>query len=156
MMLNGHTDTVGVDYMTIDPFDPVIKDGKLYGRGSFDMKGGLASSMAAVKAIVNSGDQMGGDVIVAAVCDEEFASIGTEHLMKDTRVDAAIIGEPTFFNVQVAHKGTSSSASRLYRANWRRPSTPWLDPAASTPVSSAAESSLARTRTGASWRPRGG
>lgn len=48
---------------------------------------------------------MRGDVIIAAVCDEEFASIGTEHLMKDTRVDAAIIGEPTFFNVQVAHKG---------------------------------------------------
>ncbi len=105
LMLNGHTDTVGTDYMTIDPFDPVIKGGKLYGRGSFDMKGGLASSMAAVKAIVDSGDQSRGDVDIAAVCDEEFASIGTEHLMKDTRVDAAIIGEPTFFNIQVAHKG---------------------------------------------------
>ncbi len=105
LMLNGHTDTVGVDYMTIDPFDPVIKDGKLYGRGSFDMKGSLAASMAAVKAIVDSGDQLKGDVIVAAVCDEEFASIGTEHLMEDTLVDAAIIGEPTFFNVQIAHKG---------------------------------------------------
>jgi acetylornithine deacetylase len=105
LMLNGHTDVVGVDYMTIDPFDPVIKDGKLYGRGSFDMKGGLASSMAAVKAVVDSGNQLRGDVIIAAVCDEEFASIGTEHLMKDTRVDAAIIGEPTYFNVQVAHKG---------------------------------------------------
>ena len=56
LMLNGHTDTVGVDYMTIDPFNPVIKDGKLYGRGSFDMKGGLASSMAAVKAVVDSGN----------------------------------------------------------------------------------------------------
>lgn len=105
LMLNGHTDVVGVDYMTIDPFDPVIKEGKLYGRGSFDMKGGLASSMAAVKAIVDSGDQLRGDVIIAAVCDEEFASIGTEHLMKETVVDAAIISEPTFFNVQVAHKG---------------------------------------------------
>lgn len=105
LMLNGHTDTVGVDYMTIDPFDPVVKEGKLYGRGSIDMKGGLASSMAAVKAIVDSGEQLKGDVIIAGVCDEEFASIGTEHLMKDMRVDAAIIGEPTFFNVQVAHKG---------------------------------------------------
>ena len=105
LMLNGHTDTVGVDYMTIDPFDAVVKEGKLYGRGSIDMKGGLASSMAAVKAIVDSGDQLKGDVIIAGVCDEEFTSIGTEHLMKDTRVDAAIIGEPTFFNVQVAHKG---------------------------------------------------
>lgn len=105
LMLNGHTDTVGVDYMTIDPFDPVVKDGKLYGRGSIDMKGGFASSMAAVKAIVDSGEQVKGDVIIAGVCDEEFASIGTEHLMKETRVDAAIIGEPTDFNVQIAHKG---------------------------------------------------
>lgn len=105
LMLNGHTDTVGVDYMTIDPFDPIVKDGKLYGRGSIDMKGGLASSLAAVKAIIDSGELLRGDVLVAAVCDEEFASIGTEHLMKDTRVDAAIVGEPTMFNVQVAHKG---------------------------------------------------
>ena len=105
LMLNGHTDTVGVDYMTSAPFEPVIKDGKLYGRGSYDMKGGLASSMAAVKAIMDSGDQLKGDVVIAAVCDEEFASIGTEHLMNDTRVDAAIIGEPTNLDVQVTHKG---------------------------------------------------
>lgn len=105
LMLNGHMDTVGADYMSIDPFDPVIKEGKLYGRGSVDMKGGLASSMAAVKSIIDSGEQLKGDVVIAGVCDEEFASIGTEHLMKDLRVDAAIIGEPTEFNVQVAHKG---------------------------------------------------
>jgi acetylornithine deacetylase len=105
LMLNGHIDTVGADYMTTDPFDPVIKEGKLYGRGSADMKGGLVSSMAAVKTIVDSGDQMRGDIIIACVCDEEFASIGTEHLMKDRRVDAAIIGEPTFHSVVVAHKG---------------------------------------------------
>jgi acetylornithine deacetylase len=105
LMLNGHIDTVGADYMNSDPFDPVIKDGNLHGRGSADMKGGLASSMAAVKAIVDSGEQMKGDVIIAGVCDEEFASIGTEHLMKDLRFDAAIIGEPTSQTVVVAHKG---------------------------------------------------
>ena len=105
LMLNGHIDTVGADYMTIDPFDPKVEDGRLYGRGSFDMKGGLVSSMAAVKGIVDSGEELSGDVVIAGVCDEEFASIGTEHLMKDLRVDAAIIGEPTDFNIQVAHKG---------------------------------------------------
>jgi acetylornithine deacetylase len=105
LMFNGHIDTVGVDYMTIDPFDPKVVDGKLYGRGSFDMKGGLASSMAAVKAIVDSDVELKGDVIIAAVCDEEYASIGTEHLMKSTVADAVIIGEPTGFNIQVAHKG---------------------------------------------------
>jgi acetylornithine deacetylase len=105
LMLNGHMDTVGVDYMDIDPFDPVEKDGKLYGRGSFDMKGGLAASMAAVKAMVDSGDPLNGDVVLAAVCDEEYASIGTERLMEDVTVDAAIIGEFTGENIQVAHKG---------------------------------------------------
>lgn len=105
LMLNGHIDTVGVDYMTIDPFDPKVEDGRLYGRGSFDMKGGLSASLGAVKAIVDSGVELSGDVVVACVCDEEFASIGTEHLMKDRRVDAAIIGEFTGFNIQVAHKG---------------------------------------------------
>jgi len=105
LLLNGHTDTVGVDYMTIDPFNPVTKDGRLYGRGSFDMKGGLAASMAAVKAVVDDGTRLKGDVILAAVCDEEYASIGTERLMKETTADAAIVGEFTAGNIQVAHKG---------------------------------------------------
>jgi acetylornithine deacetylase len=105
LLLNGHTDTVGVDYMTIDPFNPVTKEGRLYGRGSYDMKGGLAASMAAVKTIVDEGTKLKGDVILAAVCDEEYASIGTEQLMKDTTADAAIVGESTSGNIQVAHKG---------------------------------------------------
>ena len=105
LMFNGHMDTVGVDYMTIDPFTPKIEDGKLYGRGSIDMKGGLAASMVAIEAVIESGIELRGDVILAGVCDEEYASIGTEHLMKDTRADAAIVGEPTQFDIQVAHKG---------------------------------------------------
>ena len=105
LLLNGHTDTVGVDYMTIDPFQPEVKDGKLYGRGAFDMKGGLAASMAALKAVVDSGAALKGDVILAAVCDEEYASIGTERLMEDVTADAAIIGEFTGGDIQVAHKG---------------------------------------------------
>ena len=105
LMLNGHMDTVGVEYMNIDPLDPVVKDGKLYGRGSADMKGGLAASMLAIKSIVDSGTRLKGDVILAAVCDEEYASIGTEKLMQDTFADAAIIGEPTSCQIQIAHKG---------------------------------------------------
>lgn len=105
LMLNGHTDTVGVEYMDTDPFNPLVKDGKLYGRGSFDMKGGLAASMAAVKAVVDSGDDLEGDVILAAVCDEEYASIGTEKLMESVSADAAVVGEFTAENIQVAHKG---------------------------------------------------
>ncbi|MBD3204782.1 ArgE/DapE family deacylase [Candidatus Bathyarchaeota archaeon] len=105
LLLNGHTDTVGVDYMEIDPFEPVVKEGRLYGRGSFDMKGGLTASMSAVKAVIDSGEELKGDVILAAVCDEEYASIGTERLMEDIRADAAIIGEFTAENIQIAHKG---------------------------------------------------
>jgi len=105
LLLNGHTDTVGVEYMTIDPFNPELREGRLYGRGAYDMKGGLAASMAALKAVVDSGTVLQGDLILAAVCDEEYASIGTERLMEDTTADAAIIGEFTGGNIQVAHKG---------------------------------------------------
>lgn len=105
MMLNGHMDTVGIDYMEIDPLDPVVKEGKLYGRGSNDMKGGLAAILAAAKALVDSGVELRGDLVVAAVCDEEYASIGTERLVEEVRVDAAVVGEPTWLQVLVAHKG---------------------------------------------------
>jgi acetylornithine deacetylase len=105
LMLNGHIDTVGYDYMTIDPLKPVIKDGRMYGRGTFDMKGGLVASLAALKAVVDSGTQLRGDVVVAAVCDEEFASIGTERVMEKTRVDAAIVGEPSALQIERCHKG---------------------------------------------------
>jgi len=105
LILNGHTDTVGIDYMEIDPLDPVTKEGKMYGRGTCDMKGGLASILSAAKAIVDSGQKLKGDLVVAAVCDEEYASIGTESLVKDVRADAAIVGEPTEFQILVAHKG---------------------------------------------------
>ena len=105
LMLNGHTDTVGIDYMEIDPLDPVTKDGRMYGRGSNDMKGGIAAILSATKAIVDSGEGLKGDLVVAAVCDEEYASIGTERLVEDVNVDAAIVCEPTEFQILVAHKG---------------------------------------------------
>ena len=105
LMLNGHMDTVGIDYMEIDPLDPVVKDGKLYGRGSNDMKGGLSAILSAAKALVDSGVELHGNLIIAAVCDEEYASIGTERLVQEVKADAAVIGEPTGLQVLVAHKG---------------------------------------------------
>jgi acetylornithine deacetylase len=105
LMLNGHTDTVGVDYMEIDPLDPVVEEGRMHGRGTFDMKGGLAAILAATKAVVDSGVELRGDLVVAAVCDEEYASIGTERVVEQFRADAAIVGEPTELNILVAHKG---------------------------------------------------
>jgi acetylornithine deacetylase len=69
------------------------------------MKAGLAASIGAVKAVIDSDEELKGDVIIAVVCDEEFASIGTEKLMEETKANAAIVGEPTALNIQIAHKG---------------------------------------------------
>lgn len=105
LLLNGHTDTVGIEGMKIEPLEPVLKDGLIYGRGSHDMKGGIASILGATKAVIDSGQELGGDLIVAAVCDEEYASIGTEALVKHIRADAAIVTESTELQILVAHKG---------------------------------------------------
>ena len=105
IMLNGHTDTVGISGMDIEPLNPLFKDGKVYGRGSFDMKSGLGAMLIAVKSIKDAGLKPKGDVILAFVADEEYRSIGTEVLIKDFSADAAIICEPTNLKVCVAHKG---------------------------------------------------
>jgi acetylornithine deacetylase len=105
LMLNGHLDTVGLSEMQIDPLDPVIKDGLLYGRGAFDMKGGLAAMLSAAEAIADSGVELAGDLVIGAVCDEEHMSIGTDRLVESTRTDSAIVVEPTALQAVIAHKG---------------------------------------------------
>jgi len=101
-MLNAHTDTVGVAAMQ-DGLTPRIEDGRLYGRGSYDMKGSLAASMLAGREAARN--DLHGDVIVAAVVDEEVGSVGTEAVLRKWRPDAAIVTEPTSMKVSVAHKG---------------------------------------------------
>ena len=105
-MLCGHTDTVGVDGMAA-PFAPDIRDGRLYGRGAQDMKGGVAAMMAGAAAWLTSGRRGSGRVIVAAVADEEYASIGAEAVAREWRADEAVIPEPTDLDLGVAHKGFS-------------------------------------------------
>lgn len=102
LMLNGHIDTVAVAGMA-EPFSAAIRDGKLYGRGAYDMKSGIAASMAAMKAL--AGRQLRGDVLLAAVGDEEYGSLGTTDLLTRVRTDAAIVCEPTALDVCLAHKG---------------------------------------------------
>jgi acetylornithine deacetylase len=104
-MLNGHTDTVGITGMEIDPLRPVYQDGKVYGRGAVDMKGGLAAMLAVGEALVRSNQQLRGDLVLAFVADEEYASRGTEELVKQFTADAAIVTEPTGLQVVVAHRG---------------------------------------------------
>lgn len=105
LLLTGHTDVVAVEGMTIDPFVPKIEDGRLYGRGSFDMKGGLASILGAVAALKSGGYQPQGDLYLGFVADEEYASIGTEALVKEIQPGAAILTEPTDLDICIAHKG---------------------------------------------------
>src|SRR4051812_18089409 len=104
LMFNGHLDVVGVEGMTHAPFDPVEKNGLLYGRGSADMKAGIAAMCAAAARASDAG--LAGEIVIAAVCDEEFTSIGTRGLIeRGVRADAAIVTEPTQLAIMPAHKG---------------------------------------------------
>lgn len=105
IMLNGHTDTVGISGMKIDPFEPTYKDGMVYGRGSIDMKGGLAGMIVAVDGIINSQIKLKGDVILTFVADEEDRSVGMENIATKYTADAAIVCEPTNMEIGIAHKG---------------------------------------------------
>ncbi len=104
LMLNAHMDTVGREGMA-DALVPVIQDGRLLGRGAYDMKGSLAACLAGVKALVDAGQRLRGDLVLAAVADEEYASVGTADAIAQRSVDAAIVTEPTELDLCVAHKG---------------------------------------------------
>ncbi|MCY4146796.1 MAG: ArgE/DapE family deacylase [Chloroflexi bacterium] len=105
LMLNAHTDTVGVVGMQA-PLSPGIRAGRLYGRGAYDMKSGLAACMLTLLAARDMG--LRGDVIVSAVADEEYGSIGTEALLAEWArwpADAVVIAEPTALDISIAHRG---------------------------------------------------
>lgn len=104
LMLNAHHDTVGVEGMA-DPFSGDVRHGRLYGRGAYDMKGSLAACLGAVEALVRTGRRPAGDILVAAVADEEAASLGTRDVLAATTADGAIVTEPTSLRLCTAHKG---------------------------------------------------
>ena len=104
LMLCGHTDTVGVEGMTA-PFDPVVRGGRLYGRGSQDMKGGVAAMVDAAAEIAVRGGLARGRLLVAAVADEEHASAGAEALVAARTADGAVVTEPTDLRMATTHKG---------------------------------------------------
>jgi len=104
LMLYGHIDTVGIEGMSA-PLSARIRDGRMYGRGTYDMKGGVAACLAAVKAIVDSGERLAGDVVVVGAADEEVASTGMATVLKQVRTDAAIVTESTELQLCLAHKG---------------------------------------------------
>ena len=102
LLFNAHMDTVGVAGME-RPFEPTVENGRLHGRGSYDMKAGLAAIMLAGADAAGAG--LRGDVIVTAVADEEVASIGSARIAERYSADAAIVSEPTEMRLALAHKG---------------------------------------------------
>ena len=102
LLLCAHLDTVGYDGMR-DPLVARIDDDRLYGRGAYDMKAGLAAALLACRSAAAL--DLAGDVVVAAVADEEHASLGVQEALRAVRADAAVVTEPTELAVAVAHKG---------------------------------------------------
>jgi acetylornithine deacetylase len=102
LMLNAHTDTVGVTGM-LEPFGAKLESNKLFGRGALDMKAGLAAAMVTV--VKAKAMNLKGDVMFTAVIDEEHSSLGTEVVMQKYRADAAIVTEPSWMNLCTAHRG---------------------------------------------------
>jgi acetylornithine deacetylase len=117
LVLNGHIDAVSVeprDAWTSDPFAAEVRDGKLYGRGACDMKGGIAAMVFAVETLASLGVGLAGDVLVATNTDEESSGAGGTALVdRGLRADAGIVTEPTGFAVWVACRGSEYGVIRV-------------------------------------------
>jgi acetylornithine deacetylase len=105
LLLEAHTDTVSIKGMSIPPFDPIISEGKLYGRGSCDTKAGLATMMHAMLSLKEARITPPCEVVLAAVVDEEFSYRGVVKLCENLKADAAIVAEPTEVRAVIATKG---------------------------------------------------
>ena len=109
ILFNSHIDVMPadeVDEWTTPPFQPDIRDGKMYGRGTADMKAGLMASAMAVKLIQDAGMELPGDVIITSVCDEEGGGNGSmQAIMSGQRADCVVVCEPTSMDAVVAHMG---------------------------------------------------
>jgi len=110
IILNGHIDVVPEGDRTKwkhDPFSGQIEDGKMYGRGATDMKGGNVALMLAMEAVIRSGIKLKGDVIFHSVIEEESGGAGTlATLVRKYKADAAIIPEPTNMKLFIKQQGS--------------------------------------------------
>jgi len=130
LIFNGHVDVIPPEpkgAWTIDPWGGELREGRIYGRGASDMKSGLASMIMAVKAVVDSGVRLNGDVMLQTVIDEEYSGNGTlACVLKGYRADAAISCEMSDLQIQPAAtgsmwfeilvRGRSASMSRIWEA----------------------------------------
>ena len=110
IMFNGHVDTVPIGDIkkwSMDPYSAIIKDNKLFGRGSTDMKGAIASMIIAMKFIMNNVEKFNGKIIFTGVMAEETTGLGTQKIVEENiKADMAVVGEPSDEKIYRAHKGT--------------------------------------------------
>lgn len=119
ILLDAHQDTVPVDGMTIPPFEPTLRDGRVYGRGACDVKGGMTSMLWAFRRLLEEQPAGAANVVMSCSCDEESTTLGIADVVRywkepdgrskllTTRPDGAIIAEPTVLDVVVAHRGVT-------------------------------------------------
>jgi acetylornithine deacetylase len=117
VLLDAHQDTVPVEGMTIEPFEAAVRDGKLYGRGACDVKGGMAAMLAAFARLAAERPARRANVIMSCTCDEESTALGAKALAKSWSGPAqpgslisapptlAVVAEPTELHIVVAHRG---------------------------------------------------
>ena len=105
IVFEAHQDTVPTDNMTIDPFSPRIEDGRVHGRGSCDIKGGMSAMLAAFARVVHEKPKGAANLIMACAVDEEHTSLGVNRLAQTLKADMAVVAEPTQLNIVHAHKG---------------------------------------------------
>jgi acetylornithine deacetylase len=105
LVFEAHQDTVPTDGMTIDPFGARIEDGRLYGRGACDIKGGMAAMLAAFARVVREKPCTACNVLMACTVDEEHTFLGAQRLVQGLRADGAVVAEPTQLQIVNAHKG---------------------------------------------------
>lgn len=112
LLLNGHIDAVSaepLDHWSSDPFRAVVRDGELYGRGSCDMKGGIAGMLFALETLDRVGVRLAGDVVFCTNTDEESSGAGSQAcIAHGVRADAGLCAEPTGFDVWVACRGNAN------------------------------------------------
>ncbi|MDB4896070.1 MAG: hypothetical protein JWN15_2332 [Firmicutes bacterium] len=104
LVLCGHLDTVQATGMTIDPFGGEIRDGRLYGRGAYDMKAGVAAIMTAAAELART-NTLKGTLLLALVSDEEYASVGAQDFVRRHQADGCLLAEPTDGAFVTGHRG---------------------------------------------------
>jgi acetylornithine deacetylase/succinyl-diaminopimelate desuccinylase family protein len=108
LLLEAHTDTVQAEAMSVPPFAPAVRNGRLYGRGACDTKGSLAAFLHGACSMLDAGPKRRFNLIILAAADEEYQFSGARHaLAAGLKADIGIVGEPTGLRIVRAHKGVT-------------------------------------------------